>query len=367
METNTNIEHLFKPYTLGNLELSNRIVMAPMTRSRALQNIPNELMAEYYAQRATAGLIITEGTSPSPDGLGYARIPGIFSQDQVKGWKKITAAVQPKGGKIFLQLMHTGRVSHPHNLPQNARLVAPSSVKPETTKMWVDGEGLKDIPTPEELSTEGVQQVIREFILAAQHAMTAGFDGIELHGGNGYLIKQFINPHTNRRTDQYGGSIENRSRFLLEMTEGIAKTIGREKIGVRISPFGQFNETPSYAEAHETYLHIGTKLNELGISYLHITDPLTKGEPNALAQELRKVFKNTIILSGGYTVSTAEAALKSNYADLISFARPFISNPDLVNRFKNKFPLNQPRIDLFYTAGSQGYVDYPLYDEVRVS
>lgn len=360
------MKKLFEPHVAGSLTLSNRVVMAPMTRSRALGNIPNALMAEYYAQRATAGLIITEGTSPSPSGLGYARIPGIYSEEQVEGWKKVTDAVHEKAGKIFLQIMHTGRIGHPGNLPAGATLVAPSAVRPETTKMWVDDGGLKEIPAPRELTTAEVREVIAEHIVAAQNAIRAGFDGIELHGANGYLIKQFLNPHTNRRSDEFGGNIENRSRFLLEITRGVITAIGNDKVGVRLSPFSQYNETPLYEEAEATYLYIGRKLNEFDIAYLHITDPEAKGQPTLLSQHLRKIFQNTLILSGGYGAKSAETILKNGEADLISFARPFIPNPDLVERFKNSLPLNQPRFDLFYTPGPQGYVDYPAFHEVQL-
>jgi N-ethylmaleimide reductase len=212
---------LFTPYRLNGLELNNRIVMAPMTRSRAIGNIPNETMAEFYAQRAAAGLLITEGTSPSPNGLGYARIPGIFSDEQVAGWKKVTDAVHEKGGRIVVQLMHTGRVSHTGNLPAGATVVAPSAVKLESTKMWVDAKGVLELPVAKEMSAEDILLTIDEYVQAARNAIRAGFDGIELHGANGYLIKQFLNPHSNRRTDQYGGSIENRSRFLLEVVSAV--------------------------------------------------------------------------------------------------------------------------------------------------
>lgn len=360
------MEKIFLPHVMGELTLANRIVMAPMTRSRAITNIPNELMAEYYAQRAAAGLIITEGTSPSPNGLGYARIPGIFTDDQVKGWRKVTSAVHPKGGKIFLQIMHTGRVGHPANLPAGASLLAPSAVKPEITKMWVDGKGMLDIPAPKEMSREEIEFTVLEHVHGAQRAMTAGFDGVELHAANGYLMKQFLNPHTNRRTDEYGGSLENRTRFILEVTAGIVQTIGRQKVGVRISPFSEFNETPRYAEAEATYLYLVRKLNELGIAYLHISDPATKGQPNVLVQHLRKIFDNTLIVSGGYSAASAEAVLESGQADLVSFARPFIPNPDLVDRFRSNLPLNQPKFDLFYTPGSEGYVDYPAFKDVQV-
>ena len=360
------MNQLFDNHTLGNLTLTNRIVMAPMTRSRAINNVPNDLMAEYYGQRAAAGLIITEGTSPASNGLGYARIPGIFSEEQVKGWQKVTAAVHDKGGKIFLQIMHTGRIGHPRNLPTGATLVAPSAVKPETTKMWVDDAGLLEIPEARELQTDEVRHLITAHVTAAENAIRAGFDGVELHGANGYLIKQFLNPHTNRRSDEYGGNIENRSRFLLEVADGVAKAIGKEKVGVRISPFSTMNDTPAYAETEATYLYLSRKLNELDIAYLHVTDPAAKGQPHALIHHLRKNFRNTFILSGGYTASSAETVLKEKHADLVSFARAFIPNPDLVVRFKNKLPLNQPKFDLFYTPGPQGYVDYPVFQDVQV-
>ena len=360
------MQNLFTHHLLGNVTLSNRIVMAPMTRSRAVNNIPNKLMADYYAQRASAGLIITEGTSPSPNGLGYARIPGIFSGEQVQAWKQVTEAVHQKEGKIFLQIMHTGRISHPANLPDGAAVVAPSAVRPQTTKMWVDGQGMLDIPVPRALTTDEVKELIRDHVAASERAIEAGFDGVELHGANGYLIKQFLNPHTNRRDDLYGGSVENRSRFLLEIAEGAINAIGKDKVGVRISPFSEFNETPVYAEAQATYLFLARRLNDLGIGYLHITDPAAKGVPHVLAQHLREIYTGTLILSGGYSASSAEEVLESGQADLVSFARPFIPNPDLVNRFRNRLPLNQPKFDLFYTPGSEGYVDYPVFEDVQV-
>ncbi|HEU5146331.1 MAG TPA: alkene reductase [Chryseosolibacter sp.] len=360
------MQNLFSTHQLGGITLNNRIVMAPMTRSRAVNNIPNELMADYYAQRATAGLIITEGTSPSHNGLGYARIPGIFSEEQVEAWKQVTDAVHHKGGRIFLQIMHTGRVSHPDNFPAGGKVIAPSAVPLKTTKMWVDGRGLLDIPVATPLTTAEVKEVIAEHVRAAERAIAAGFDGVELHGANGYLIKQFLNPHTNRRDDIYGGSVENRSRFLLEIAEGVVEAIGKEKVGVRISPFSQVNETPAYPEAQSTYLYIGRKLNDLGITYLHVTDNAVKGQPDALTQHLRQIFTNTLILSGGYSANSAEEVLESDLADLVSFARPFIPNPDLVSRFKNKLPLNQPKFELFYTPGREGYVDYPVFEDVQV-
>lgn len=360
------MENLFSTHRLGGITLGNRIVMAPMTRSRAVNNLPNQLMAEYYGQRASAGLIITEGTSPSPNGLGYARIPGIFSDEQVQGWKVVTDEVHRKNGRIFVQLMHTGRVSHPENLPPEAKAVAPSAVPLETTKIWVDGHGALGVPIATPLTTSEVEEVIIEHVYAAQRAMEAGFDGVELHGANGYLIEQFLNPHTNTRDDIYGGNIENRSRFLLEIAEGVAKAIGKEKLGVRVSPFSEVHEMPAYPEAQATYLYVGKKLNELGIVYLHVTDNTVKGQPDAFSQELRKIFRNTLILSGGYSATAAEDVVENGLADLVSFARPFIPNPDLVERFRNKLPLNQPKFDLFYTPGREGYVDYPLFADVQV-
>jgi N-ethylmaleimide reductase len=223
---------LLNPYKLGNIELKNRIVMAPMTRSRAMSNIPNELMAEFYGQRAAAGLIITEGTSPSPNGLGYARIPGIFSGVQIEGWKKITNVVHAKGGKIFVQLMHTGRISHSANMLESAKIIAPSPVKP-AGQMWTDALGLQDYPVPTAMDIEEIKHTKQEYISAGTNAIEAGFDGIELHGANGYLLEQFLSPVSNIRNDSYGGSIENRCRFLLEVVGGAVEAVGKWKVGIR--------------------------------------------------------------------------------------------------------------------------------------
>jgi N-ethylmaleimide reductase len=360
------MSNLFSSYNLSGLELSNRMVMAPMTRSRAIGNIPNSLIAEYYAQRASAGLIITEGTSPSPNGLGYARIPGIFNDQQVEAWKEVTSAVHEKGGKIFIQLMHTGRVTHHGNLPKGASVLAPSAVKLEKTKMWVDNQGMLDTPLAAEMTAEDIEDAIEEYVNASRNAIRAGFDGVELHGANGYLIKQFINPHTNTRTDEYGGSIVNRSRFLIDVARRVAAEIGRDKVGVRLSPHGTNNEMAPYAEADATYLHIAKELNILGIAYLHLTDQKVNGEPLEIFKQIRDEFGNTVILSGGYDPVKANHALEKGYGDLIAFGRPFIANPDLVDRFRNKLPLNQPKFDLFYTAGKGGYTDYPVFEDMQV-
>lgn len=356
------MSNLFSTYKLGNLTLNNRLVMAPMTRTRALNNTPNDLIATYYAQRASAGLIITEGTSPSPNGLGYARIPGIFNQAQIDGWKKVTKAVHDKGGKIFVQLMHTGAISHVDNLPQGARVLAPSAITLEATEIWVDDKGNLAAHPAQEMTLEDIRTAIDEHIQAARNAIAAGFDGVEIHGANGYLIKQFLNPHSNRRTDAYGGTAEKRARFLLEITEGIAAAIGKDKVGVRLSPYVTFNEKPLYPEVDAAYDYISRKLNDLDIAYVHL---ITAAAPAPLIQQIRRNFKNTLIVAGDLTKDKAEEALK-NGADLAAFGKAFIANPDLVDRLQKNLPLNQPRFDLFYAPGAEGFTDYPVFHEVPV-
>ncbi len=355
---------LFTPATTGSIELKNRIVMAPMTRCRAIGNIPNELMAEYYKQRSAAGLIITEGTSPSPNGLGYARIPGIFSQAQVEGWTKVTSAVHQAGGKIIIQLMHSGRISHPLNMPQNAQILAPSAVKP-AGQMWTDSQQMQDFPTPKAMTDEELQSTKEEFVTASKNAMLAGFDGVELHSANGYLLEEFLSPVSNLRTDEYGGSIENRSRFVLEVVSAVAESIGKDKTGIRLSPYGVASDMPHYPEIDATYDHLTKQLNNLGIAYIHLVDHSAMGAP-AVPVELKKTirgnFKNTIILSGGYDKERAEADVESGLGNLVAFGRPFINNPDLVNRLKNNQALSQDlKMDLFYMADEKGYTDYPAY------
>ncbi len=338
--------------------------MCPLTRSRAIGNIPNDLMATYYEQRASAGLIITEGTTPSPNGLGYARIPGIFSPEQIEGWKKTTSAVHKKGGKIFLQLMHTGRISHELNLPAGAKILAPSAVKP-AGQTWTDAKQLQDFPVPSAMTAEEIASTRAEYVQAAKNAIAAGFDGVELHGANGYLLEQFLSPISNTRTDGYGGSIENRARFVLEVATEIVSAIGKEKTGIRVSPYGVASDMPHYPEIDATYDYLSTSLNKLGIVYMHLVDHAAMGAPAvplAIKQTIRNNFKNTIILAGGFNQESAEAAIESGLADLIAFGRPFISNPDLVERMQNGWPLNQElKMDLFYTPGAAGYTDYPVH------
>ena len=357
---------LFAPTKLGEIELNNRIVMAPMTRSRAIGNIPNKIMAEFYKQRSTAGLIITEGTSPSPNGLGYSRIPGCFSIEQVEGWKLVTTAVHRNGGKIFLQLMHTGRISHTLNLPEGAQIIAPSAIQ-ANGQMWTDSKQMQDFPIPKAMDDDDILLTITEFAAAAQHAIDAGFDGVEVHGANGYLLEQFISPVSNVRTDKYGGSIENRCRFVLEVVTAVAESIGADKTGIRLSPYGVNGDMPHYPEIDETYTYLSEELNKLGIVYLHLVDHSAMGAPE-VPLEIKKVirtrFKNTLILSGGYDFKRAEADVESGFADLIAFGRPFINNPDLVTRMEKKIPLSQVlKMDLFYTPGEEGYTDYPVSRE----
>lgn len=354
---------VFTPATIGTIELKNRIVMAPMTRCRAIGNIPNELIAEYYKQRSAAGLIITEGTSPSPNGLGYARIPGLFSQAQVEGWKKITSAVHHTGGKIIVQLMHTGRISHPLNMPEDAQILAPSAVKP-AGQMWTDTQQMQDFPTPKAMTAEELQSTIAEFVTAAKNAIAAGFDGVELHSANGYLLEQFLSPVSNLRTDSYGGSIENRSRFVLEVVNVVAEAIGKDKTGIRLSPYGVASDMPHYPEIDATYDYLSKKLNSIGIACIHLVDHSAMGAPSVPAEmkkTIRGNFKNTIILSGGYDKERAEADIESGLGNLVAFGRPFINNPDFVERLKNNEALSQDlKMDLFYSADEVGYTDYPV-------
>jgi N-ethylmaleimide reductase len=358
-----NVE-LLNPYKLGNIDLKNRIVMAPMTRSRAISNIPNELMAEYYGQRAAAGLIITEGTSPSPNGLGYSRIPGIFSEVQVEGWKKITNAVHSKDGKIFVQLMHTGRISHPANMLKNAKILAPSAIKPKG-QMWTDAHGLQDFPIPTEMVIEEIKHTKQEYISAVTNAIIAGFDGIELHGANGYLLEQFLSPISNIRNDNYGGSIENRCRFLLEVLGGAVEAIGKERIGIRLSPYGVASDMPHYPEIDSTYKYLVEQFNRMEILYIHIVDHSSMGAPTVpveIKKAIRERFQGTMILSGGYTKERAESELQGVLADLIAFGRPFINNPDLVERFAHGWPPSKELdTNTFYSSGEKGYTDYPMY------
>ncbi len=354
---------LYSPTKIGPLALKNRLVMSPMTRNRAPGNVPDALMVEYYKQRASsAGLIITEGTSPSPNGLGYPRIPGIFSPAQVAGWKPVTEAVHAKGAKIFVQLMHTGRVGHPNNLPAGAHVLAPSAIA-AAGEMYTDAEGPKPHPTPKAMTEADIKTAIGEYVQAAKNAVAAGFEGIELHGANGYLLEQFIRPNSNKRTDAYGGSIENRARFVLEVVKATIAAIGKDKVGIRLSPFGVFNDMPLYPELEADYAYLARELNATGLLYVHLVDHSAMGAPQvpqSIKETFRKVFKGALILSGGYDAARAEADLEAGKADLIAVGRPLLANPDLVERWKTGAPLNPPDMNTFYTPGAKGYTDYPV-------
>ena len=352
---------LFSKSTLGKLELQNRMVMAPMTRSRSIDNIPGDLVRDYYAQRASAGLIITEGTSPSPNGLGYPRIPGIFSTAQITAWTPITQAVHTHGAKIFIQLMHCGRIAHPLNLPAGARVIAPSAVA-ATGEMYTDAEGMKPNATPQATTLADIKSTIDEFTQAAKNAVAAGFDGVELHGANGYLLEQFIRPNSNVRTDQYGGSIENRARFVLEVVDASIAAIGKDKVGIRLSPFGVFNDMPDYPAMASDYAYLAQQLNTRGLVYVHLVDHSPMGAPEvpqSIKETIRREFKGCLILSGGYDAKRAESELAAQKCDLIAVGRPFLANPDLVNRWKTNAAENAPDFSTFYTPGAKGYTDYP--------
>lgn len=352
---------MFEPYQMGSIELSNRIIMAPMTRSRAIGNVANDMIAEYYTQRASAGLIISEGIAPSPNGLGYARIPGLFNEAQVASWKKVTDAVHYAGGKIFAQLMHTGRVSHSANMPAGAKVVAPSAIA-ATGDIWTDTEAMQPMPVPSAMTADEVASTILEYVQSAQNAIDAGFDGIELHGANGYLLEQFLNPGVNQRTDNYGGSIENRARFVIEVAKAVADKIGKEKVGLRISPYNPYNSMPAYDAVFATYDYLSKELNNIGIAYLHMIDYAARAteEGQALIQTIRNNFTNTLILNGGYNRERAEEVLTNGLADAVSFGSPFVSNPNLPHKLQHAVELNAADPALFFSAGAEGFTDYPL-------
>lgn len=353
---------LFSPLQLGPLTLPSRIVMSPMTRSRSTGNVPVDLVATYYRQRASAGLIVTEGTSPSPNGLGYARIPGLFSDAQVTGWKKVTEAVHGAGGRIFVQLMHTGRVGHPNNLPSGGRILAPSAIAAPGT-MFTDEQGPQPHPVPEAMSEADIAHAIREHGESVAKAALAGFDGVELHGANGYLIEQFLNTATNQRTDRWGGSVENRIRFALAVVDEAVSKIGAEKVGIRLSPYGAFNGTVSDPETDAVYRALATALDERKVVYVHLVDHSAMGAPTPkpeLFDDIRRAYRGVVIRAGGFDAATAEAALEAGKADLIAFGRPFLANPDLPAKLRSGVALTAPDYATFYTPGAKGYTDYPI-------
>lgn len=353
---------LFSEAQLGTMALKNRIVMSPMTRCRSIGNVPGELTKTYYEQRATAGLIVTEGTAPSPNGLGYTRIPGLYRSEQAKAWRHVTDAVHQKGGKIFVQLMHTGRVSHPLNMPAGARVVGPSAVA-LSGNMHTDAQGPQSYPVPEAMTATDIEQAIEEYVHSSALAVNeAGFDGVELHGANGYLIDQFLNTASNQRTDEWGGTVEGRIRFAVEVAKRVTHRIGPDKVGIRLSPYGAASGMVADADTDSVYQRLAKELSSLKLVYVHLVDHSAMGAPKPkpeLVHNIRKLFAGSLISAGGYDAVRAEADLVEGKADFIAFGRPFISNPDLVERLRTGAPLAAPDMATFYTPGAEGYTDYP--------
>lgn len=352
---------LFSQYRMGDLTLPNRIVMAPMTRNRAGDaDVPVLLTVTYYVQRASAGMIITEGSQVSPQGVGYVHTPGIYSEAQVAGWKKVTEAIHRNGGRIFIQLWHVGRVSHPDFLGGDLP-VAPSALPVEGFVHTPGGK--KPIPVPRALKTDEVPDIVRQFRQAAENARAAGFDGVEIHGANGYLLDQFLRRGSNKRTDVYGGNLENRARLPLEVTKAVIEVWGRDRVGYRISPHNNANSM-SDANPLETFSYFTRELNKTGLGYLHLIEPIGDRAgfvpPEArLGPTLRRIFERTFILNGGYGLQSGNEAIIRGEADLIAFGVPFLANPDLPERFRQNEPLNEPDMATFYVGGAKGYTDYP--------
>ena len=354
---------LFAPYRMGTITLGNRFVMNPMTRCRAdATGTPQDPMAEYYGQRATAGLIVSEGIAPSADGKGYARIPGLWSDAQVQAWKPVVHAVHARGGKIFAQLMHTGRVSHPANMAADARILAPSALA-LAEKMYTDALGMQDHPVPQAMTQADIAQAKAEFVQAAKNAIAAGFDGVELHGANGYLLEQFLSPVTNQRTDGWGGSVDRRLRFVVEVARETAAAIGGDRLGIRLSPYGANGGMSAYPELEETYLALLGLLADAGLAYVHVADHVAMGAPAvpaAFKQALRKAWPRTFFIGGSFDLASGQQAVDEGLVDLVGLGRAFLANPDLVERLKQGQALNAPDMGSFFTPGAKGYTDYPL-------
>jgi N-ethylmaleimide reductase len=349
---------MFAPIRVGPYELPHRIVMAPMTRNRAGRgNVPTPLNATYYAQRASAGLIITEATQVSPQGVGYPNTPGIHTDEQVAGWRRVTSAVQRRRGRIFLQLWHVGRISHPYYQPGGALPVAPSAIRPKG-EIYTP-EGPKPFVTPRALDASEIPVIVRQFAEGARRARDAGFDGVELHAANGYLIDQFLRDGTNRRTDRYGGAVENRARFLLELTEAVCAVWGADRVGVRLSPVSSFNDMAD-SDPARTFAYAAERLNALGVAYVHVVEHITPEAPAPRITPLvRAAFRGPLMVNDGYDRALAEAAVTEGRADLVSFGKPFLANPDLPERFAEGAPLNVPEPSTFYGGDERGYTDYP--------
>lgn len=350
---------LFESVKIGNIELKNRLGMAPMTRSRALPDgTPSDLAAEYYGQRASVGLIISEGTQPSDDGQGYSNTPGIYTESHIEGWKKVTSKVHNEGGRIFVQLMHVGRVSHPDNTPHHRQAVAPSAIAPNTEIFTA--QGMKEIPTPRALSEEEIKDVINEFRIAARAAVEAGADGVEIHGANGYIIQQFLSENANQRQDAYGGTIENRSRFAIEVAKAVVDEIGPERTGIRFSPQGTLNGIEEGETSSEMYRYLISELDKLNLAYLHI---MHFGN-ESLLQDIRQLWSQALLVNrAGRTLDQLTVDLDKELADVITVGTWMIANPDFVERLKLNAPLNTPDRNTIYAGGAEGYTDYPFLKE----
>jgi len=361
----SNTISLFEPFKLNDLELNNRMVMAPLTRARAdnREHAATELQASYYGQRASAGLIITEGTVVSEDAVGVVNVPGIYNETQVEGWKLTTSAIHEKGGKIFVQLWHTGAYSHP-DLHNGKKPLAPSDFNPE--QQAFTAEGFKPTVAPQPMSLEDIRQTVADFKQAAVNAFEAGFDGVELHGANGYLLQQFFSKNSNKRQDEYGGSIENRARILFEILDELKNVVNLNRVGIRFNP--SLNGIMGISVDDETidfYNYVTNKLNDYGLAYIHLIEPFTDvtdvpGAIQEVAKHFRKIYNGTIIINRGFNKETAIRVLNDGDADLVSFGVGFLANPDLVERFKTDAPLNTPDQTTFYTPGEKGYTDYPF-------
>lgn len=350
---------LFTPAQLGPYTLRNRFVMAPLTRNRAgAGNVPHALNATYYAQRASAGLIISEASQVSPQGVGYPGTPGVHSKEQVEGWKHVTRAVHDRGGRIFLQLWHVGRISHPSLQPNGELPVAPSAIRPAGEAFTP--EGLKPFVTPRALETDEIPGIVEQYRKAAINALAAGFDGVEIHTANGYLLDQFLRDGTNRRTDRYGGSLENRVRLLLEVTDAVAGVWNPDRVGVRISPVNPFNDIAD-SDPQRTFEYAAARLNRFRIAYLHVVEQGAEYQAFDFTR-LREIFKGKYIANTGYTKARANRALADGHADLVAFGALFIANPDLPARFAVDAPLNEPDQATFYGGGAKGYTDYPFLE-----
>lgn len=353
---------IFKPASVGRIEIPNRLVMAPMTRSRAnVDGTPGDLAVEYYSERASVGLIVTEGTQPSDDGQGYLTTPGIYTDAHVEGWSKVTSAVHQKGGHIFFQLMHAGRMSHPDNTPHHRQGVAPSAIAPGAPMFTATG--MQDIPTPRALTTDEVRQTVQDFRLAARRAIEAGADGVEIHGANAYLVQQFFAPSANVRTDEYGGPIENRARFAIEVARAIAEEIGADRTAIRLSPGLVMWGIDEGVEGPDLYRYLVAELNKLGLAYVHI---MHAGNEELIA-DIRKLWHQALILNRpGRRRDRIGADIASGLADLEAYGQMVLANPDFVDRLKADAPMNEADRSTFFGGTAKGYTDYPLLEGLRV-